>query len=54
MFHIMFCLGLPDAFISTTFTLKDQEFTNSLNDPNSDDYQTLSVQVRNNVSFNIL
>jgi hypothetical protein len=37
-----------------TFILKDREFTNSLNDPNSDDYQTLARQLINNVSFTIL
>ncbi|CAB4033762.1 mucin-17, partial [Paramuricea clavata] len=40
--------GLPDTFISMTFTLKDREFTNSLHDPNSEDYQTLSREVKNN------
>jgi hypothetical protein len=48
------CLGLPDAFISMTLTLKDREFTNSLNDPNSDDFQTLARQLKNNVSFTIV
>ena len=47
-------LGLPDTFISMTFTLKDIDFTNSLHDPNSDDYQTLSRLVKNNVSFTIV
>ncbi|CAB4021379.1 adhesion G -coupled receptor L3-like isoform X2 [Paramuricea clavata] len=41
-------LGLPDAFISITLTIKDREFKNSLNDPNSGDYQTLSGQIRSN------
>ncbi len=47
-------LELPDTFIPITFTLKDREFTSSLNDPNSDDYQTLSAQVRSNVSFTVV
>ncbi|CAB3985460.1 fibrillin-2 isoform X2 [Paramuricea clavata] len=42
------CTRLPDTFLSVTFTLKDRKFTNSLNDPTSDNYQTLSRQVTNN------
>ncbi|CAB4010984.1 Brain-specific angiogenesis inhibitor 3, partial [Paramuricea clavata] len=44
----LICSRLPDTFISMTFTLKDREFTNSLHDPNSEDYQTLSREVKNN------
>ena len=46
-----FYIEQPDTFIPISFTLEDAEFTNSLNDPNSDDYQTLSAQITSNVSY---
>jgi hypothetical protein len=49
--NILFYIELPDTFIPISFTLEDAEFTNSLNDPNSDDYQTLSAQITSNVSY---
>ena len=47
---VLCCVEQPYAFISITLTTKEREFTNSLNDPNFGDYQTLSRQVRSNVS----
>ena len=48
---MVFYLELADAFLSVTFTLKDREFTNSLNDPNSDAYRRLSLELRDNVGI---
>ena len=45
---MVFYLELADAFLLVTFTLKDREFINSLNDPNSDEYRRLSSEVRGN------
>ena len=47
--YISLYLEVPDTFVPITFTLNGREFTDSLNDPTSDDYQTLSTDVKNNV-----
>jgi hypothetical protein len=51
---VLLYIELPDTFIPITLTLKDREFTNSLNDRNSDDYQTLSREIINDVSYTIV